>query len=121
MEDLRVVLVEDHKALRESLERVIGLGDGLRVVGRAASASEFRTLLAGREPFEVALMDLYLPDADGAQLVSETRSARPEARVVVLTNSLHPDDRERTLSAGAHTVLSKAASVEEIIDALRGG
>jgi len=120
VEHLRVVVVEDHRALAEALAGAIELREGAEVVGLAASAAEFRALLADGQPFDAALVDLYLPDEDGAGLVREAREARPRARVVVLTNSPDPRDHERAIEAGAHVALSKAAPVDEVVAALRG-
>jgi len=110
----RVLLVEDHRAFGEALAFLLDREPGLRVVGRAGSAVECRRFLSGGEGFDVAMVDLYLPDGEGIGLIDEMRETRPGVPVAVLTVSVDPADHARAKEAGADEVLSKAADLVEI-------
>ena len=113
---LRVLLVDDHLAFRQPLAFLLGREPDLAVVGQAGSLAEARPLLAAAD---VALVDLGLPDGDGAGLIRELRAANPRARAVVLTASADPKRLAPAVAAGAAGVLHKACSIAEIVAALR--
>ena len=115
----RILLVEDHRALRGSLARILEREGNLEVIGEAGSVAECRSLISSREGSDVALVDLFLPDGDGTELIGDLREANPNVSVMVLTMSLNPQDHVRAREAGAEEVLSKASSREEIVEAVR--
>ena len=115
----RIFITEDPRALGESLAMVLNREPDLEVVGRTGSAAECRNFVRGEEAFDVSIVDLFLPDAQGTYLIEELRRSCPHAPVLVLTTSLDPRDHERAIKAGADAALSKSADPEEIISAVR--
>jgi DNA-binding NarL/FixJ family response regulator len=119
----RVLAVDDHPLARAGLEQLVGLLDGIELVGTAASADEAVRLTAERAP-DVVLMDLEMPDKDGIQATRELLARRPGTAVVVLTSF---SDRERILAAldaGAVGYLLKDVQPDELaraIEAAAGG
>ena len=111
---LRLLLVEDHAAFRQALKFVLNLGPGLRVVAECGSAAECRALGGRLRDVDLALLDLMLPDGDGAGLIALLRGANPEVRVLVLSASIEPRLRERMAEAGADGVLDKTTALTEI-------
>jgi two-component system response regulator DesR len=116
----RFLLVEDHAAFRQALSHVIEWKTDL---GEGAQAS---TLSEGRRCFgvldgsiEVALIDLGLPDGDGVELVEQISQTEPDIPVVVLTESQHQERISAAFGAGADEVLTKDASLEEVLRTLR--
>lgn len=103
---LRVLLVEDHRAFSESLAYLLDREPDLQVVGSTASAAECRRYLSGGEGFDVAVVDLYLADGEGIELIHEMRESCPAVTVLVLTISLGPTDHSRVKEAGANEVVS---------------
>ncbi len=112
---LRLLLVEDHAAFRGALKFVLNLGPGMRVVAECGSLAECRALGDRLRAIDLALLDLVLPDWDGAGLIALLRGANPGVRVLVLTASIEPGLRERAAEAGAHGVLDKSTAVPEIV------
>src|SRR4051812_20326068 len=82
---LRLVLIEDHQALREGLELLLGR-EGGGVAGTAGTAAEGRALVERLAP-DVALVDIRLGEDSGITLTSELLDADPERRVVLYTGS----------------------------------
>jgi DNA-binding NarL/FixJ family response regulator len=116
---LRILLVEDHRVFGESFAYLLDREPDLRVVGRAHSATECRRHLSRGEGFDVAIVDLYLPDGEGIELVDEMRGSCPGARVMVLTVSIDPADHARAREAGADEVANKADDLFKIFATVR--
>ena len=118
MSSIRVLLADDQRVVREGLGMVLGLLEGVEVVGYAEDGEEAVRLAASLNP-DVVLMDLRMPRCDGAEATRRIRSVDPDARVVVLTT--YADDRSvlDALRAGARGYLTKDAGSDEILAALR--
>ncbi len=116
----RVFLLEDHSWFRKALAELLEREADLRVVGGAGSLSEARGEVTGKPgKIDVALVDLLLPDGIGTELIGDLRRANPEVPVLVLTVATGPDLRAWVRSMGADEMISKDASVEEILVAIR--
>ena len=115
----RVLLVEDHRAFGEGLAFMLDREPDLRVVGRTDSAADCHWYLSGGEGFDVAVVDLYLADGEGIELIDEMHQSYPGVPVLVLTISVDPTDHARAKEAGADEVVSKAATLDEIIATIK--
>ena len=115
----RVLLVEDHAAFREALTTVLNMQPDLEVVGRAGSLAEGRAA-AALEEVDVAVVDVFLPDGNGVELVRELRQADPHVSIVILTAGLDPELHALAFEAGADEVCVKGAGIEEVTKAIRG-
>lgn len=85
-------------------------------VRQAGSVKEARDLLAG---VDIAVVDLGLPDGDGIDLIDEFSRSEPRVMMLVLSASLDPLRFARAVEAGASGVLHKAATINEIVDAVK--
>lgn len=115
-EQVRVLLVEDHSAVREAIAGMFERESDLTVVGQAESLAEARELLHG---VDVAVLDLALPDGDGIALIAELRAASPGAEVLVLSANLARAQIARAIYAGAAGALDKTADLDQVVDAIR--
>ena len=89
------------------------------MAGQAGSLAEARAFLRkAPDAFNVAVVDLALPDGDGFGLIEEL-SSRPDVMTLVLSASLEPSRFDRAVEAGASGVLHKSAPIGEIVDAVR--
>jgi DNA-binding NarL/FixJ family response regulator len=114
---VRIMLVEDHAAFRQSLAALLSQEPNLEVVAQAGSLAQARELLD--TPLDVAVLDLSLPDGDGRDLIGELRRRNAGASILVLTVSLRPGDLEEVLKAGADAVLHKVESPPKIVEEVR--
>lgn len=112
----RVLLVDDHAAFREPLGFILDCEPDIDVVAQTGSLAEARGITDG---VDVAVVDLGLPDGDGAVLVRHLRLTNPSCAILVLTASSRPKDRALVVEAGAAGVLHKSASIAEIVEAIR--
>ncbi|CCF84467.1 response regulator [Nitrolancea hollandica] len=115
---IRILLVDDHASFRQPLAFMLNREPDFTVVAQAGSLAEARGLL--NEDVDVAVVDLVLPDGNGATLVRDLRTANSHSQVLVLTASIDRRDLARAVEAGASGVMNKSASIAEIISAIRG-
>jgi DNA-binding NarL/FixJ family response regulator len=114
---IRVLLIDDHAAFREPLSFMFNREPEFEVVGQAGSLAEARNML--ELGVDVAVIDLDLPDGDGAQLIGELHQANPQAMALVLTANAERGRHARVVEAGAAGVLHKSVYIRDIIDAVR--
>ena len=114
----RVVIVDDHKLVRQGLEAVLGSVADVAVVGQAADGRSALDVVAETEP-DVVLMDLQLPELSGLEATRGILAQRPETAVLVLT--MFEDDAtvHAAIAAGAVGYLLKGADGEDILAAVR--
>jgi DNA-binding NarL/FixJ family response regulator len=113
-----VLIVDDHPALRAGLEQMLEASGDLEVVGSASGGREGVALAKARQP-DVVLMDLEMPDLDGAAATREILTQDTGAKVVVLTSF---GDRSRileALDAGAIGYLLKDAEPDDLVRAVK--
>ena len=115
---IRVLIADDQRVVRDGLSMIVGLIDGVDVVGTAGDGSEALEL-AQREAPDVVLMDLRMPGVDGVEATRRIRSALPQTQVLVLTTYADDQSLFPALQAGALGYLTKDASAEEIEQAIR--
>ncbi len=115
---IRVVIADDQRVVRDGLTMLVGLIDGVEVVGAAADGVEAMEL-ADRERPDVVLMDLRMPNMEGAEATRNIREALPGTQVLVLTTYADDEFLFPALQAGARGYLTKDASAEEIELAIR--
>lgn len=113
----RVLLVDDHRLVREGLRRSLEEA-GFTVVGEAENGADGIAAAAELRP-DLVLMDVSMPVMDGITATRRLRSRVPDAAVVVLTMHADTDLVDRARSAGATGYLLKDASSEEVIAAVR--
>ena len=115
---VRVLLVDDHRILRDGLQGLLKQDDGVTVAATAGTASEGLTKALGAA-VDVALIDLELPDHDGVWLLKQLKEMMPDIAVVVL--SMHSDEATvlKVLEAGAEGYLTKAADPREVLAAIK--
>jgi DNA-binding NarL/FixJ family response regulator len=113
---LRLVLIEDHQALREGLELLLDR-EGCEVVGTAGTAGEGRELIERLDP-DVALVDIRLGGESGIDLTRALIDADPERRVVLYTGSSDVDLLISGLDSGARGYALKEGTPSELTGAL---
>ncbi|MCB9136948.1 MAG: response regulator transcription factor [Caldilineaceae bacterium] len=115
---MRIVLVDDHAVVRSGLAAFLMAFDDLELVGEAADGSEAVRLCAKVQP-DVVLMDLIMPEMDGATATREIRRHFPHVQVIALTSFKEEDLVQGALEAGAIGYLLKNVSIEELAQAIR--
>jgi DNA-binding NarL/FixJ family response regulator len=114
---VRVLIADDQKIVRDGLATLLGLLDGIDVVGTAVDGDDAVRQVARVDP-DVVLMDLRMPNCSGVEATEQLTAAGSRARVVVLTTYSDDDWVFGALKAGARGFLTKDAGADEIHDAI---
>jgi DNA-binding NarL/FixJ family response regulator len=115
---IRVLIVDDQRIVRDGLEMLVGLIDGVEVVGLASDGAIAVERALAERP-DVVLMDLRMPNLDGTRATAMLREQLPATRVVILTTYADDASIIPALKAGARGYLTKDAGAEEIERAIR--
>ncbi|HNS01822.1 MAG TPA: response regulator transcription factor [Anaerolineae bacterium] len=116
-DQVRLLLVDDQRLMREGLHTLLEMEPGLTVVGEAGNGQEALDAYAELLP-DVTLMDVRMPVMDGVEATRRLRARWPAARVIILTTF---DDDEYVfegLRAGALGYLLKDVSIQELAEAI---
>ena len=115
---IRVMLVDDHTVVRSGLSAFLLAYDDMILVGEAASGEDAVRFCEQLQP-DVILMDLVMPDMDGATATRLIRAKHPAIQVVALTSFKEQELVQAALQAGAIGYLLKNVSAEELAAAIR--
>ena len=110
---IRVVIADDQRVVRDGLAMLVGLIEDIEVVGTACDGAEAVDLAHDTGP-DVVLMDLRMPEMEGAEATRRIRASLPETQILVLTTYADDGSLFPALQAGARGYLTKDASAEEI-------
>ena len=121
--NIKVLVVDDRAAVRESLRTILSLEDDFMVVGEAASGREAVATARNLQP-DLVLMDLEMPDAfgepyDGIVACEQLKTQRICDKVVILTVHADQASRQRASQAGCDLFLEKGLNSFELLQKLR--
>ena len=114
---IKLMLVDDHRTLREGLRRALE-EEGFDVVGEASDGYDAVRRVPELNP-DVILMDVSMPNVGGIEATRRIVANEPGRRVVMLTMHADRDIVEMAIKAGAVGYLTKDCSIEELADAMR--
>lgn len=115
MTSSRILLVDDNEELVDSLRSVL-IADSRRKLTIRAAASGARALEEAREHgFDVAIVDVQLPDSSGAELAASLRELQPHSEVVLVTGFATVDSAIAALKSGAYAFFLKSFRPEELV------
>jgi NarL family two-component system response regulator LiaR len=115
---IRIVIVDDHPVVRQGLRLMLEQRPDLEVVGEGANAAQAIALARDLVP-HVILLDLLLPDTDGASAVREIKRLTPTTQVIILTSYAEDEYIFNAIKAGALSYLLKDSDAEDLVAAVR--
>ncbi|MBT0665520.1 response regulator transcription factor [Geobacter pelophilus] len=115
---IKVLLVDDHKIMREGLISVLGMAEDVDVVAEASCGSEAVAKALEHLP-DIVVMDLSLQDMGGIEATRRILAKRPSIKVLVLSMSLDRNCVLESLDAGARGYIAKSCAAEELVVAIR--
>jgi DNA-binding NarL/FixJ family response regulator len=115
---IRLVIVDDHPAVRLTLQVALQLSDGIAVVGEAADGEQALQVCSERHP-DVVLMDLRMPRMDSAETIRALARQEPAPQVLVYTAEYDARPIQEALAAGACGYVLKQGDLTELLAALR--
>lgn len=115
---IRVLLVDDHPAMRAGLTAVLEAEPGIVPVGAATGAQDIDTHLKTSRP-DVVLLDYHLTGIDGLRLCHRVKSRMLPPKIIIYSAYADPTMALMALVAGADGMLNKAAPANEVYQAIR--
>jgi len=118
VENLRIVLAEDHTILREGLRALLSADPNFEIIGEAQNGREAVRCVEKLEP-DLLLMDLSMPRMSGMDAIREIKKRYPEIKIIALTVHKTEEYLLTTLKAGADGYVLKDATHEELVMAIK--
>ena len=118
----RLLIVDDHQMLTQSLAVLLNNEADLRVVGQLASGTELLAWLPpapAAPPADVLLLDLHLPPPDGLTLLPQLAHQWPQLRVLVFSTLATAEVIAKVQAAGARGFVPKSADARQLLAAIR--
>lgn len=118
MEQINIIIADDHKMFREGLAELLSKSKDLNIIGGAGNRDEILALLDSQN-IDVIIMDIDMGEISGITLTAEIRALRPQIRVLALSMHGEKNYIVKMLEAGASGYILKNAGKEEMMNAIR--
>ncbi len=118
MEQIKVLIADDHPVVREGLFAMLSRQPDFKVVGEAKDGVEAVDMARRLKP-DVVLMDLRMPEMDGVEAMRQIKSTDPDIKFIILTTYSDDEYIFSGIEAGARAYLLKDAPREELFKAIR--
>jgi NarL family two-component system response regulator LiaR len=115
---IQVLLVDDHRVVRQGLRMFLSLDPEIEVIGEAANGEEAISKVAQLHP-DVVLMDLLMPVVDGIEATQKIRKKYPDTEIIALTSVLEDASVVGAVRAGAIGYLLKDTDADELCQAIK--
>ncbi len=115
---MRIAILDDHKIVRDGIKAMLQPYDDILIVGEAADAETMLSKIKGFEA-DILILDLMLPGMDGSTFAEKLRVRMPEIKILVLSSNTDELSVIRAVQAGVKGYVSKDASSDELLKALR--
>ena len=118
MDEIRILIADDHEVVRRGLVLVLNLEKGFQVVGEAHDGAQAVAETAHLHP-DVVILDMKMPGMDGRTAASQIKQNQPNVRVMMLSGAEIDDNVFDTLDAGVDGYVPKDISPDELSHAIR--
>lgn len=118
MDNIRIIIAEDHALMREGTRHILEQYPGLEVVGEAADGQQALEIMERTKP-DVAILDIRMPELNGIEVVRRMKNCCPDTKALILTAYDDDDYIFALVEAGASGYLLKTASAKELADSVR--
>ncbi len=118
MQEIRVVLVDDHPPVRDGVKAALQRDREIAVVGEAETGEEMRAILQDHET-DVVVLDISLPDSSGVDLVHFLREQYPLVKIIILSMYSRSDYVLEAVSGGVSGYMTKETSPVRLIDGIK--
>jgi two-component system, NarL family, response regulator LiaR len=115
---IKIMIIDDHDMVRQSLSALLSCFDDFEVVGGASNA-QIGLMLCHKYMPDVVLMDILMPGMDGVAATQILHKSWPDMSIIALTSSVEEADIHNILQAGAMSYMLKNGSIDEVVDAVR--
>jgi DNA-binding NarL/FixJ family response regulator len=118
MNEIKILVVDDHAVMRMGLSSILNANKGLCVVGEAEDGRSAIAMTAKLTP-DVILMDIMMPGMDGAEATVQIRKNFPDVKILIFTNYDAVDAIAHALAAGANGAILKNIDYKDLVSTIR--
>jgi NarL family two-component system response regulator LiaR len=118
VKQIRILLADDHRVLRQGMAQALEAQPDMSVVAQASNGVEAVRLAKSHGP-DVALVDINMPEMDGVEATRRITAVSPQTAIIILTMYRHGDYVVESIKAGASGYLLKEVELEEVLAAIR--
>jgi DNA-binding NarL/FixJ family response regulator len=118
VQEIRILLVDDHSLFRDSLSRLLQTEPGFRMVGSCGSVVEALPIIAKESP-DIILLDYDLGEEQGTTALDEIRKHGFKGRVLMVTAGMSDAATVRVLETGSEGIFLKHSSPAQLVEAIR--
>ncbi len=118
MKKISILLVDDHKVVRQGLRALLSQAEDIEVVGEAEDGSQ-AVQMAAKNPPDIVVMDIVMPLLNGLESTKQMLKRVPSTKVLVLSSYSDDDYVQRLMDAGAAGYLSKQTAGDDLLLAIR--
>ncbi len=115
---IRLLIVDDHKVVRQGLRFLLQHESDIDIVGEAADGEQAIALVRQHVP-AVVLLDLLMPKMDGLTALRTIKEISPSTQVIILTSHQGDDELFDAIKAGALSYVMKTAGVDVVVESVR--
>ncbi|WP_153733093.1 response regulator transcription factor [Sporosarcina obsidiansis] len=115
---IRILLVDDHEMVRIGVSTYLQMQPDMEVIGEATNGKEAVESALELRP-DIILMDMVMPEMNGAEATAAIIGKWPEAKVIIVTSFLDDDKLYPALEAGAVSYILKTSNAKRVADAIR--
>lgn len=118
MKPSSILIIDDHPMMRAALKATLHNQPDLKICEEAGTLEEGKRLMEALQP-NLLLLDLYLPDGNGKELIAYRNANCPQTKVLVVTSASDEKEILAVLKAGAQGIIGKNAPAERVQFAVR--
>lgn len=119
MASVNILLVDDHKIIRDGIKSMLENGHGYQVVAEAESGEEALQILETQDlSIDIVIMDINMPGIDGIETTRRIKEKFPGVKILALTMMKEDEHVRQMIQAGASGYILKNSGNEELVDAI---
>jgi len=114
---IRVVVVDDHEMILQSVERLLAVDPQITIVGTALTAANGMEMVRQTTP-DVLVIDYHLPDMDAPEVIRLLKVSHPDVKIVTFSGADRPGSLYESMQAGSSAWVRKTRAIQELRDAI---
>ena len=114
---IRVVVVDDHEMILQSVERLLAADPKITIVGTALTAADGMEMVWQTTP-DVLVLDYHLPDMDAPEVIRHLKLSHPDVKIVTFSGADRPGSLYESMQAGSSAWVRKTRAIQELRDAI---
>lgn len=118
MKQIKIIIVDDHKIVREGLAALLMFEKSINIIGQASSGEEFFNMLSEKKIPDIVLLDIAMPGMSGLDVAEKTKREHPEIKIIMLTGEDSKTNVAKSVKFGVEGFVLKETGHADLINAI---